>query len=288
MKSFFTLLACTLLGTGLFAQALKLPEPSPKASTSFTVGLTEITIKYSSPAVKDRAIWGNMLPYDQVWRAGANEATTIQFSTDVMLEGKTLDAGRYAFFLIPRKEGDWTLIFNKDADQWGAYNYDESKDALRIDVPVEKVEHSKERLTYHISDEGQGDEAIITLAWEHIRLRFRVNVEVKKTAMANIEKGLPTIPEDRKWQAYAQAAEYLMGVDELDKALEYAKESTAKYNHTWNWWLRAQIEGRKGEYKAAYASAEKAKAYGIANNSNYYQGNKDDIEEALNTWKNKM
>src|SRR5512146_2489926 len=93
---------------------------SPKASVSQTIGFTDVTISYSRPGVKARKIWGDLVPYDKVWRAGANEATKITFSTDVMVEGKKLSAGSYGFFVIPGKK-EWTLIFNKVADQWGAF-----------------------------------------------------------------------------------------------------------------------------------------------------------------------
>ena len=101
---------------------------SPKASVMQTVGFTDVTIDYSRPGVKGRTIWGALVPYNKVWRAGANEATTINFSTDVTIEGKNLPAGKYGFFTIPNKDS-WTLIFNKVADQWGSFQYNEAEDA---------------------------------------------------------------------------------------------------------------------------------------------------------------
>ena len=110
---------------------------SPKAAVIQTVGFTDVRIDYSRPGVKGRQIWGGLVPYDKVWRAGANEATTISFSTDVIVNGKTLKAGKYGFFTIPTKD-KWTIIFNKIADQWGAFEYNEAEDVLRIDVTPEK------------------------------------------------------------------------------------------------------------------------------------------------------
>ena len=109
---------------------------SPKAEVMQTVGFTDVRIVYSRPGVKGRTIWGKLVPYDAVWRAGANEATKITFSTDVTIEGKKLKKGAYSFFAIPGKN-DWTLIFNKVADQWGAFEYNESEDALRVKVKIE-------------------------------------------------------------------------------------------------------------------------------------------------------
>ena len=111
---------------------------SPKAAVIQTVGFTEVRIDYSRPGVKKREIWGKLVPYDAVWRAGANEATKITFSTDVTVEGKKLKKGSYSLFAIPGRN-DWTIIFNKVADQWGAFEYNESEDALRVKVKTEKA-----------------------------------------------------------------------------------------------------------------------------------------------------
>ena len=114
------LFAATLLAAAPALAQLDLPRPSPKATVSQTVGLTDITITYCRPGVKGRVIWGGLVPYDQVWRTGANEATTITFSDEVTIEGTKLPAGTYGLFTIPGKD-EWTVIFNKGAKQWGAY-----------------------------------------------------------------------------------------------------------------------------------------------------------------------
>jgi len=148
---------------------------SPKASVSQTVGFTDITISYSRPGVKGRKIWGGLVPYDKVWRAGANEATKITFSTDVMIEGKKLSAGSYGFFTIPGKN-EWTLIFNKVADQWGAFEYNEAEDALRINVKPEKGNFT-EWLRYEITKTGDNT-AAISLEWENLKVPFKVEVKI--------------------------------------------------------------------------------------------------------------
>jgi len=154
---------------------------SPKASISQTIGLTDVVISYSSPGVKGRKIWGGLVPYDKVWRAGANEATKITFSTDVWIEGKKLSAGSYGFFVIP-KEKEWTIIFNKVADQWGAFEYNESQDALRLTVNPQQA-NFHEWLNYTFSDlnataHGKNS-AVINLNWEKVRLPFKIETEVK-------------------------------------------------------------------------------------------------------------
>lgn len=148
---------------------------SPKAGVMQTVGFTDITISYSRPGVKGRTIWGELVPYNRVWRSGADEATKFTFSTDVIIEGKKLPAGSYSFFTIP-SEKEWTLIFNRAADQWGAFEYNESQDALRIKVkpivnqsPVEWLRYTFTEMTTY--------SAIINLEWERIKVPFKVEVQ---------------------------------------------------------------------------------------------------------------
>ncbi|HSD64902.1 MAG TPA: DUF2911 domain-containing protein [Ignavibacteriaceae bacterium] len=166
----------SFLFTALYAQQKEEKvRLSPKASLSQTVGFTEVTISYGRPGVKGRKIWGSLVPYDKVWRAGANEATKFTFSTDVMIEGKKLPAGSYSFFIIPSKD-NWTIIFNKVADQWGAFEYNEAEDALRITVKPEKSDFT-EWLKYDItktSDSG----ATINLEWEKLRVPFKIEVKI--------------------------------------------------------------------------------------------------------------
>jgi hypothetical protein len=148
---------------------------SPKASISQTVGFTDVTISYSRPGVKGRKIWGDLVPYDKVWRAGANEATKITFSTDVMIEGKRLSAGSYGFFAVPGKN-EWTLIFNKVADQWGAFEYNEAQDVLRINVNPEKNSFT-EWLRYGITKTSDSA-AVISLEWDKLKVPFKIEVKI--------------------------------------------------------------------------------------------------------------
>jgi Protein of unknown function (DUF2911). len=144
---------------------------SPKAGVFQTIGITDINVSYSRPGVKNRKIWGELVPYNKVWRAGADEATKITFSTDVIIEGKKLPAGAYGFFAIPG-ENEWTLIFNKVADQWGAFTYNESEDALRIKVkPVSNSNH--DWLLYSFTD-MTSTTAQLNLIWEKLKVSFKI------------------------------------------------------------------------------------------------------------------
>lgn len=145
---------------------------SPKAEVMQIVGFTEVRISYSRPAVKNREIWGKLVPYNSVWRAGANEATKFIFSSDVIIEGKSLKAGSYSFFVIPSKT-EWTIIFNKIADQWGAFQYNDAEDALRLKVKPKKSNHFYEWLTYEITKTDDYS-ANVSLVWEMIKIEFKV------------------------------------------------------------------------------------------------------------------
>ncbi|MGB5849277.1 MAG: DUF2911 domain-containing protein [Ignavibacteriaceae bacterium] len=157
------------------AQNDKKVRISPKAAVIQTVGFTEVRIDYNRPGVKGREIWGGLVPFDLVWRAGANEATKFTFSTDVKINGKTLKAGSYSFFVVPTKD-KWTLIFNKVADQWGAFEYNEAEDALRFDVTPDEGS-MQEWLAYTIKKTSINS-AVIKLEWEKLNIPFTIEVSI--------------------------------------------------------------------------------------------------------------
>ncbi|MCB0655053.1 MAG: DUF2911 domain-containing protein [Saprospiraceae bacterium] len=166
MKFSKLILSSFLLGIGLLLSSVACGQdtrPSPPASAEGMVGEAKININYSSPGVKGRTIWGALVPYDKVWRAGANEATVFETSKDVMVEGKALKAGRYSVFAIPSST-TWTIIFNNVPDQWGAFQYDESKDALRVVVTPKPSQEMNERLKYEVNPSG------FSLFWENLEV----------------------------------------------------------------------------------------------------------------------
>jgi hypothetical protein len=176
-KSALVLFIALIITIPFYAQEKK-PRISPKAEVMQIVGLTNVNISYSRPGVKGRNIWGGLVPYSKVWRAGADEATRFTFSSDVMIEGKRLPAGSYSFFTIPGQK-EWTLIFNKIADQWGAYEYNEAEDALRIKVKPVKLNNSQEWLIYEFTD-MKTNSATINLKWENLRVPFRLEVKISE------------------------------------------------------------------------------------------------------------
>lgn len=155
---------------------LKKLRVSPKAEVMQVVGLTKVTVSYSRPGVKDRKIWGGLVPYDKVWRAGADEATKISFSSDVMIEDKKLSAGNYSFFVIPSKK-EWIVIFNKVADQWGAFTYNEAEDAVRLKVKPKQTDF-EEWLHYDITKTGDYT-ANLSLHWEKLKVSLKMDTNSK-------------------------------------------------------------------------------------------------------------
>lgn len=161
----FTLMMIVSLGA--FAQGEKEKLASPPAEAQAKVGDAMVTISYHSPGVKGRTIYGELVPYGKIWRAGANNATTFESDNDMKLNGKDLPAGKYAMFVIPKKDQTWTVVFNSVPDQWGAYKHDASKDVLRIEAETEDID-ATERLTYAIKD-GK-----VHMDWETTRMHFTI------------------------------------------------------------------------------------------------------------------
>lgn len=135
-------------------EVINADKASPRMEMSGTLADSKIIVNYGSPRVKGRVVFGDLEPWGKVWRAGADEATVVTLEKDVMVEGRRLPAGSYAFFLIPNEDGDWTAIFNRQYEQWGAYEYQEDQDALRVTVTPQTVEQSAEELNFTI-EEGQ-------------------------------------------------------------------------------------------------------------------------------------
>jgi hypothetical protein len=146
--------------------------PSPRMEMTGTIDSLSITVNYGSPSVRGREVWGGLEAWDKVWRMGANECTSVTFSSDVLVEGKPLPAGRYGLFTIPREKGDWTVIFNENADQWGAYEYDEAKDVLRVDVKPQSRKANTEHLKFVLETDKDGQ--YLAMLWEKVALRLEI------------------------------------------------------------------------------------------------------------------
>lgn len=286
-KFSLTLLLLLFVGSHLTAQ-LQLPRKSPRASVSYTIAYTTVNIDYSSPAVKGREIWGELEPYNQLWRAGANEATTIEFSTPVKVEGESLPKGKYAFFLIPKEEGKWTAIFNKEEEQWGGYSYDKKQDALRVEVGVQESKVNEERLNYTVVEQDI-DQGYIRLGWGHTRVYIRFQSDFLTELETQLNSALLQTAEEDRWKTYAQAADLLSESTKYGKqALAYAEESTNLFDHSSNWWIKARIQASMEDYQGAIDSAKKATEVGKADEKDrFYQNSKSRIERMVANWESK-
>jgi hypothetical protein len=275
LSSSILVLCCT---AGLARADLDLPRPSPFAKVVQTVGLTDVTVDYSSPGVKGRKIWGGVVPYDQMWRAGANQATKITFSRDVTFAGKPVPAGTYAFFVIPTK-GTWTVILNKRADQAGTgRDYKQGDDLLRAQVQP-KAAPMRERLAYLVTD-FTDDQASLDLEWEKLRLSIPFTVATVAQVSANITSAI-----DGTWRTYANAARYLLETKkDTDTAAKYIDQSLALKEDWFNVWIKAQVLAAKGNFKDARAQGDRAYEMGKKSEGFFLE---PEVKKTLAEWKKK-
>ena len=201
---------------------LDLPLQSQRAQISQRIGITDITISYHRPLVNDRKVWDALVPYGKVWRAGANENTTITFSDPVQVEGKPLDKGTYGLHMIPAAD-EWTIIFSKNSTSWGSFTYDEKEDALRVTVKP-KAADIHNALTYDF-DDLQKDSAVVELEWEKVAVPFKVSIDVHDVVQASLKKQLRNLSQ-YTWMSGDEAANYFLAEKiALDEALAYVNKS---------------------------------------------------------------
>jgi hypothetical protein len=270
--------AAALLVSSRASAQPELPRPSPFAKVSQTIGLTEITVDYSSPAVKGRPIWGALVPYGELWRTGANQATKITFSRDVIFGDKPVPAGSYALFTIPAK-GAWTVVLNKKAEQSGTgREYKADLDLVRFQVHAKPASH-RERMTFLFSD-FTDDKGSLDLEWEKLRVSIPIKVATEEQALTNISKGI-----DGAWRTYANAARYLAETKkDYDSGLRYIDQSLSLKEDWFNLWIKATLLAGKGKTKDAIALGEKA--YGLGQKAEFFFL-EPEIKKTLAEWKKK-
>jgi len=216
-------LVLSLSAVDLTAQtALELPDASQAALVQQRIGVTDITIKYNRPLVNGRKVWGGLVPMGEVWRAGANANTTIEFSTPVSIEGKPLAAGKYGLHMIPKPEG-WTIIFSKMAAAWGSYTYDQKEDALRVDV--KPVENEMEEALVFEFDDLKSDSVLVVMKWEKLAVPFRVSITDADSVIPHIREELRG-HANYEFQKLNEAARYALTKKiNLEEALKWAERS---------------------------------------------------------------
>jgi len=239
---------------------LTLPVASQRAVVSQRIGLTDITVTYHRPLVNKREIWGKVVPYGEVWRAGANENTTIEFTDPVSIQGKPLAQGIYGLHMIPRQD-EWTIIFSKAHTAWGSFTYDQSQDALRVTVKPRAADF-QEALAYTF-DEVKPESALLTLRWAKLAVPVEVGVDVHEIVKASLHNQLLGIAQ-YTWEGWDDAATYLVDNKfDLEEALRYEDTSIKTEERFDNLLTKARILdelGRKDE-----AAATRAKAVQQAN-----------------------
>lgn len=245
------------LASGLFAQAPKInfPAASPAATLNQRVGLTDIQVNYNRPGAKGRKVFGGLVPFDHIWRTGANTATKISFSTPVKLNGTAIPAGTYELFTIPGT-AEWTIIIHKNMSQWGAYSYDEKNDVARVTArPVALAEHI-ETLDIGVND-IRDESATLNIVWEKTRVPVALTLDVKSTLVPQIEAVMASGGEKLP---YAQAAMYFLenGLD-LKKAAAWMDAAVAAQPDAFYLvYRKALILEALGDKEGAVATARKS------------------------------
>jgi hypothetical protein len=260
-----TIVACCSAG---YAQSiLELPRPSQHAQVTQRIGLTDITISYSRPLAKGRKVFGGLVPYGKVWRAGANENTTMEFTDPVSIEGRPLPKGTYGLHMIPG-ENEWTVILSRNFSSWGSYSYDQKEDALRVTVKPQTGE-AREALAYEF-DAVTPESAMVTLRWDRVAVPFKVTVNQKEIVPAKLKLQLRS-GSRYLWESWAEAADQLLAdKTDLADALEYANHSIQVEQRFENLMTKAAVLDAMGRKDEAAPLRADALAMGNAMQINSY------------------
>lgn len=278
MKKYYLSLAL-LVGILSTSLAQRTPQPSPAASIMQTVGVTDFTVVYSRPAVKGRTIFGDstLVPYGQIWRTGANSATTLEASTDFMFGGKMVPAGKYSLFTIP-SGGQWAVMLNKNASA-GTANYKESEEAVRIMTAPASAANFMESFTIGFSDVSDST-AHLNIGWGSVNVPVKLMVMTTDITMAAMNKAVADKPEDSN--TLQSAAGFMLSKGQnLSQALALADKSIGLKETFRNVWLKAQILAKMGKVAEAIPLAQKALAMGKTSGDSAFSFMGPQIESGL-------
>ena len=285
MKKKWQILLFSLLLVSInlgYSQNLHIPRPSPKAIVGQTIGVCDVLIKYSRPSARNRQVLGKLVPYGKVWRVGANEATTIQFSHDLSINGNMVDAGKYALFIIANKN-EWAIILNSDWDQWGAYHYDQNNDVLRVTSHPVKINHV-EQFEINFTDVSKTS-AVVNISWSDFSVNMHLETNTNKQTLDEIENVAREIQQ--YWYSYSAAAQYFFyELKDEEKAIHYIDKAIAlEAPNPAPWMLKSQIKASQGEFKDAIHLAEQALE--VSRKHNFYFEIEEN-EEKIKAWKTKI
>lgn len=251
IKTLVLLLVVLGMQTNLNAQGFKIPQASSGQTLTQDFGLGKITLTYSRPNVKGRKVFGNLEPYGQVWRTGANAATVIKFTEDVKIEGHDVPAGEYGLFTIPNKN-EWTVILNKTSKQWGAYDYKEADDVLRFKVKPTSTKDKVETFAMQFTNVFPTS-AQLQLMWENTALAFNITTSVDAKVMASIDEAM----KGEKKPYFAAAQYYYENGKDLNTALAWMNEAEkADPKGPWFKLWKGRIQLKNGDIMGAMATAQ--------------------------------
>lgn len=257
---------------------VKTPQPSPKSTLTQVVGLTNVEVVYSRPSAKGRDVFNNLVPFGKLWRTGANENTTISFSEDVIIDGKSLPKGKYALYTTPRAD-NWEIFFYKTTDNWGnPETWDETKVALKTSVKSEHLDRNVESFTIGINN-LDNNYAHLELSWEKTIVAIKFEVPTAKTAMASIDK---TLAGPSAGDYFSSASYFYQSNGDMNKALTYINKALdmSKDKPFWYNRLKSLIQAKLGDKSGAIETAKISLASAeAANNQDYVKMNKDSIAE---------
>lgn len=278
MKKFILLafVGISLANSG-FSQDMKLPAPSPTAYLKQDFSTSNIEITYSRPNVRGRKIFGDLIPFGQVWRTGANSATKISFGEDVALAGMNLKAGTYALYTVPG-EKSWKIIINKGVSNWGVSGFDDKDDVIQFEVPVQKLAEGVSSFTIAV-DNILGNACDLVLSWENTKITIPVVADNNKRITDYLENGI-----NNPKRPYQQAANYYLETNQnLDKAIDYTDKAIAENKEAfWLYWLKARIYQKQGKKTEAIAAAQKSADLAAATPyAAEYQRNADTLKKEM-------
>ncbi len=276
MKKLLTV--CSLLLSATLTQAqVKMPAPSPTQTIKQDFGLAAIEVKYSRPVTKGRKVYGDLVPFGQVWRTGANAATLITFNDAVQIEGKRIDSGTYALYTIPNK-GSWVIILNKGVKNWGSDGYTADDDVARITVKAEELKNAVESFTIQFAN-VKPESADLQIMWENTLVSVPIKTEVKNSIKASLENALQSSDKKPYWQAMQFYNEW---DNNPAKALQYADLAVQENPSAFYIWLyKARLEKATGNKAKAMESSKKSLELAKEAKNNDYIKMNEDLQKTL-------
>ena len=275
MKNWVVFIICFLSFADVQAQ-VKMPALSPVQTVKQEFGIGSIEIKYARPAVRGRKIFGNVVPYGELWRTGANAATQIRFTDPVVINGQPLDSGSYVLYTIPNKS-DWEIILNKGLSNWGVDGYKKEEDVLRFTVPVTKMKSSIESLTLQLAAVTP-QQCELHLMWDKTAIIFPITTDVKPKLKAQMEAAL-----QGEKKPYWQAAQFFNEYEnDIQKALEYVDKAIEQNKEAyWIWIYKARIQAKQGDKAGALVSSQQSLQLAQKAGNNDYVRMNEELQKEL-------